>query len=104
MDITQLFAQIENCAEGDTGNACVTTLPVVSADGSTLTTVLGVVFATITAVSVIIIVVQGIKFVLSAGEPDKAAAARKGIIYAIVGLVLSLSANAIILFLLNDIF
>ena len=94
------FAQIENCPIGNEPD-CLTTLPDVSANGATLTTVLGLVFGTITAVTVIIIVIQGIKFILSDGNPEKASSARKGVIYALIGLVLSLSANIIVLFVLD---
>ena len=48
------------------------------------------------AVTVLIIVIQGIKYSLSSGEPDKTAAARKGIIYALVGLAVALSAEAVV--------
>ncbi len=98
----KIFSQVKNCNEGASGDAsCFTNLPSVSADSSTLTTVLGIVFAIITVVTVIILIIQGIKFILSDGNPEKAASARKGVIYALVGLVLSLSANAIVIFVLG---
>lgn len=96
-----LFAEVSNCPDGET-TGCLTTLPDVPADSATLTTALSIVFGIITAVTVIIIVIQGIKFVLSDGDPDKIASARKGIIYALIGLVLSLSANVIVVFVLKD--
>ncbi len=102
--ILKLFAQVKNCPEGSTGNSgCLTNLPQVNADGSALQTVLTIVFATISAVTAIIIMVQALNFILSGGDPEKAASARKGIIYAFVGLVVSLSANLIVIFLLKDV-
>ena len=102
MNILKNFAQVvENCPEGQR-EACLTTLPDVAADSATLTLVLSIVFGIITAITVIIIIVQGIKFILSDGNPEKAASARKGIIYAVIGLVISLSANVIVVFVLQD--
>ena len=95
------FAQITNCQPESDQARCLTTLPDVAADSATLTTILGIIFGIITAVTVIIIIVQGIKFILSDGNPEKAASARKGVIYALVGLVLSLSANIIVVFVLD---
>lgn len=100
-------SQITNCADGSASNdgaSCLTNIPQVSADSGTLTDILSIVFGVMSAVAVIIIVVQAIKFVLSAGDPDKVANARKGIIYALVGLVISLSANAIVVFVLARVF
>ena len=101
--IDNVIAQIQNCAEDSGNSECLTNLPQVTADSSSLTIILSVVFGIISAVAVIIIIVQAIKFTLSSGEPDKAASARKAIIYAVVGLAISLSANAIVVLLLTDI-
>ncbi len=103
------FAQLKNCAEGISeadraGNAtteCTTNLPQVDASSATLEKVLPVVFGTITAVAVLVIVVQGIKFILSQGEPDKSAQARKGVIYAAVGLVIVFVADIFVAFILK---
>lgn len=97
--------QDQNCPEGSTGASadCLTNIPQVAADGNTLTTALSIVFGIISAVTVIIIIIQAIRFSLSGGDPQKAADARKGIIYAVVGLAISLSANLVVIFLLEDV-
>ncbi len=46
-------------------------------------------------ISVLVIVIAGIQFILSSGEPGKVAKARNAILYAVVGLAVSLSATAI---------
>jgi hypothetical protein len=87
------FAQVKNCSgAGD----CLIDIPTTAANQSTLTTVLSIVFGVIAAVAVLIIVIQGIRFVLSAGDSQKAADARKGVIYAAVGLVVALSAEVVV--------
>lgn len=104
------FAQLENCPNGagvqkdiDNGvpTSCLTTLPEVNADNATLAKVLPILFGTITAIAVLVIVVQGIRFILSQGEPDKAIQARKGVIYAAVGLAVVFLADIIVAFILK---
>lgn len=97
------IAQIQNCAQGDNSANCLTNLPVVDASNTTLQSVLGVIFGVIAAVAVIIIVIQGIRFVLSGGDPQKAADARKGIIYAVVGLGVAISAELIVRFVIGSV-
>ncbi len=94
------IAQVTNCPNG-TGTNCLTTLPQVKADQSAITVVLGLVFGVLAAIAVLIIVIQGVKFATSQGDPQKATDARKAIIYAVVGLVVSLSAEAVIRLVLN---
>ncbi|MDO8265400.1 MAG: pilin [Candidatus Saccharibacteria bacterium] len=103
------FAQLKNCVDGvsetdragESTTKCNTNLPEIGASTDTLERVLPVVFGTITALAVLIIVVQGIKFILSQGEPDKSAQARKGVIYAAVGLVIVFVADIFVAFILK---
>lgn len=97
-----ILAKIANCPADQTQDAnCLTNLPAVNADPDQVQTVLQLTFGIIAAVTVLIIVIQGIRFVLSSGEPEKAKSARKGVIYAAVGLLISLSAELIVTFLLE---
>lgn len=106
-------AQLVNCPEGvgpvDSANdesttQCATSLPQIGANSSSLETILTIVFGTITAVAVIIIIVQGIRYVLSYGEPEKTTQARKGIIYAAVGLIIVFMADIAVAFMLGRFF
>ena len=54
-------------------------------------------------ISVIVIVIAGIQFIISSGEPGKVAKARNTILYAVVGLVVALSATAIASFVARGI-
>ncbi len=49
----------------------------------------------IAAICLLIIVYQGVQFVLSSGEPTKVSKARTAILYALVGLAVSLSATVV---------
>lgn len=92
--ISTIFAQtIKNCNDG---GDCLTNLPEVNADSTSVGALLGIVFGVIGAVAVVIIIVQGIRFILSGGDPQKATDARKGVIYAAVGLGVAVSAEIIV--------
>lgn len=54
-------------------------------------------------ISVVVIVVAGLRFVLSSGDPGAASKARNTIIYAVVGLTVSIMAYAIVNFILANI-
>lgn len=95
-----IVAQLTNCNDAQT-NGCDTSLPEISASSGTLEKVLPYLFGTITAIAVLVIVVQGIRFILSQGEPDKAIQARKGVIYAAVGLAVVFLADIIVAFILK---
>jgi hypothetical protein len=51
--------------------------------------------------SVIILVIAGINYTISAGNPDKIAKSKNAIIYSIVGIIISMSAYAITTFVLG---
>lgn len=53
--------------------------------------------------SVVMIIVGGIKYVLSAGDSAKVSSAKNTVIYALVGILVALLAQAIIAFVLNKI-
>lgn len=76
-------------------------LPRPGADNDAISTVLSIVFAFIGAVALVIITVSGLRYITSAGDPQKAAGAKNGIIYALVGLVVAISAEAIVGFVVG---
>ena len=61
-----------------------------------LTKITSAVAGLVGAVSVIMIIVAGIMYLLSAGSPEKTGAAKKAFFYAIIGIVIALSAGAIV--------
>lgn len=72
-------------------------------DGSPIQTILTVFWAIAGAVCMLIITIAGLKFVLSRGEPQAIAKAKNTIIYAVLGLVISITATAIVGFVFNRI-
>lgn len=68
---------------------------------SILTKVVNLLSLLIGIVAVIVIIITGIRFILSGGDPTKVASARSTILYALVGLVVAALAQSIIIFVLN---
>ena len=76
-------------------------LPHVAAKGHVLYDILQLTIGVVAALSVLFVVIGGMRFVFSAGDPQAAGKARSTIIYAAVGLVLALLAESIVAFVLN---
>ena len=97
----QIIAQAKNCPPGETGANCFLNLPNTTADGTSLQTIFNILFGVIGAIAVLIIIVQGIRFILSQGDSQKAADARKGVIYAVVGLAIAVLSEVIVTFVIG---
>ena len=69
---------------------------------SLLTTVTDTLIFIVGAISVIMIIIGGIRYVVSAGNATHVTAAKNTIMYAIVGLVISIAAYAIVTFIFNQ--
>lgn len=50
------------------------------------------------AIALLVIVVSGFRYILSAGEPERINKAKNGVIYALIGLILVITAQAIVAF------
>lgn len=85
------------------GLQCDTGLPSVSAGSSQLQQILQIVLGIFGAVAVLMIVIAGLKYVTSAGNPQSAGKARSTILYALIGLVVIAAAEAIVSFVLGKV-
>jgi hypothetical protein len=73
-------------------------------DGSdTLAELLSIAFGVLGGISLIVIVISGLRLTISRGSPDALAKLRSTIIYAAVGLGVAISATAIIQFVVNKV-
>lgn len=77
-------------------------IPKSNADSGAFGTALELAFAALGATAFIIMVVAGLKFVTSRGNPDGVAKARNTVIYAAIGLVLSLLSFSIVRFVVGN--
>lgn len=93
---------VANCEPGDTSSSCQTNLPEVAANASTVSTILSVVFGIIGATSVILIIFAGMLFITGGDDPQKIKTARNTIIWALLGLGIALSAEAIVYIFLRQ--
>lgn len=69
--------------------------------GSLLAKVASLAALAVGVVSVIMIIIGGLKFVLSGGDSNSVNSARSTILYAIIGLILAVFAETIVVFVIN---
>jgi hypothetical protein len=93
LSLIQILADLSQITPGD--------LPQTTADNAHLIAVKNIVLNIVGAMTLLIIVVSGFRYIVSAGDPQKTAKARNGVIYALVGLVIAIAANAIVTFIIN---
>jgi hypothetical protein len=91
--LIQILADLSKITPGD--------LPQTTADKAHLIAIKNIVLNIIGAMALLLIVIAGFRYVLSAGDPQKTAKARNGVIYALVGLVIAIAADAIVTFVVN---
>lgn len=83
--------------------AIVNPFPNVPASGVTVSNVLNIVFGVVGALTLLFTVYGGFKYVMSQGDPQATNTAKNTIIYAVIGMVITLSAAAIVNFLFGHI-
>ena len=79
----------------------VSPLPKVAANASKLQAIFSIVFSIVGAISLLMITIGGFRYITSDGDPQAAGKAKGTIIYALIGLVVSISAVAIVTFFLG---
>jgi hypothetical protein len=88
--------------KGNCDTDCSTGLPGVEASSVNVQQIIQIVLASLAAIAVLIIVLAGLKFVTSQGDPQGVAKARQAIIFALIGLAVAVSAEAIVTFALGQ--
>lgn len=91
--LPRLLAQVVNTAP----------LPHTSANWTTLTVILDIVFGITGSVSLLMIVIGGFRYVIAQGDPGSMSKAKNTIIYAIVGLIVTLVAFSIVTFVVKGV-
>lgn len=72
-------------------------------DGGTIDRMLGIVFAITACVAVLIIVIAGFRYIAARGDPNAVAQARNAILYAVIGLIISMAAFSIVTFVVRGV-
>lgn len=70
----------------------------------TIKTVMSIVFGTLGAIAVLIIVIAALQYVISAGDPQRINKAKNTIIYAVIGLIVAVLSYAIVEFVFRTFF
>ncbi len=78
-------------------------IPKTAPSQDTVGTILNIVFTIATLLSLLFIVIGAFKYVISAGDPSSTASAKNTVLYAVIGLVVTLSAFTILNFVLSRI-
>lgn len=91
-----------NSSQGD-GAVDATCLPHSVANPTTLNTALNIIFAFSASIAVLIIVIAGFRYILARGDPNATAQAKNAIIYALIGLVVVMTAYSIVAFVVKGI-
>jgi hypothetical protein len=76
-------------------------LPHPSADNNEVSTIISIALGIIGALALLIITVSGLRYITAGGNPEKVSKAKNGIIYSLVGLVVAISAEAIVAFVVR---
>jgi hypothetical protein len=84
------------------GSCSDTGLPGSTVTNGTISNLLQIAFGIIGAVAVLYIVIAALQLITSGGNPESAKKARETIIYAVIGLIVAVSAEAIVTFFLNN--
>ncbi len=71
------------------------------ATGSELNTILQIVFAVLGSLAALSIVISGISYIVSNGDPQKVNKAKNGILYSLIGLAVAILAEAMVAFVIN---
>ena len=76
-------------------------LPKTPTDPTTITNLMAITFGIVGALALLMITISGLRYITSAGDPEKTARAKNGIVYSLVGLVVAISAEAIVAFVVG---
>jgi hypothetical protein len=78
-------------------------LPNVTANQGRIDDIMNVVFSLLGSIAVLIIVLAGLKYITSKGEPQEMAQAKNALLYALVGLAIVIMSYSIVAFVLSNV-
>ena len=78
-------------------------IPKINADDAKLSAILSIFFAMLGAAALLVLVISGLRYVNSAGDPNAMTKTRNTIIYSAIGLVVSMAAFAMVSFVLGNV-
>lgn len=98
-----------NCGDGESdafnpgkNPECLTNLPGTPADTNSVQLGLSIVFGVAAAIALISLVIAAMNYATAATDSEKIARSRKAIIYSLMGLVIAISAEVMVLTILDN--
>lgn len=80
-----------------------TGLPEVNANADTIQTAFNIVLGIAAALCLLIITIAGVQYIVSQGDPQQTAKAKNTIIYAVIGLIIVITAFSLVAFVINGV-
>ena len=77
-------------------------LPNTAATPAEISTILDIVFTVTGSIALLVITAAGFRYIISRGDPSATAQAKDAILYAVIGLVISIAAYSIVTFAFNS--
>lgn len=77
-------------------------LPKAGTNSDQVKNILGIVFGIVGALALLMLVVSGLRYVISGGDPSRISKAKDGIIFALIGLLIAITAEAIVAFVVGN--
>lgn len=99
--VYKIYFAAQTTVQQDIKSLNTDTLPKNNLGNSDLQNVLSIVFGVAAVIAVLMIVIAGFRFIVGQGNPEETSKAKNTILYAIIGLFVSLSAQAIVAFVLK---
>jgi uncharacterized membrane protein len=97
------IVQPQNCPDGQGRGNCLTAIPEVTANQATADKIFSFAFGTIAAICVFVIVLAALNWAIRGGDSEVVMRSRKTIVWAVIGLAVSLLAEVLVLTLLDRI-
>ncbi len=94
-------------AQADPASSFATTpvapgaLPQLTPNSSNIRNILSIVFGIIGSLAVLMMVISGLKYITSAGDAQKISEAKNSILYALIGLITAILAEAIVAYVIK---
>jgi hypothetical protein len=70
---------------------------------NTIPTVLNIVFSIAASVALLMVVINGFRYIIARGDPGSTASAKNGILYSLVGLAVVMAAYSIVAFVVKGV-
>ena len=100
---TQVMAAAVSCTTVNGVDPCGLPRPGSAQSTGYINVILSIVFAIAASVAVLMIVINGFRYIIARGEPGATASAKDGLLYSVIGLLVIMAAYSIVVFVVHGI-